>query len=104
MDTMTRRRNLLIIKGSVPGKDILDLLDRLLNKVAAIKGLDDTPRPWEVFSLICASGDMRYVKSTLFSSCRSHNTVHWLSSSVEARRVQMNVDKFWDSSRTVPVA
>jgi hypothetical protein len=91
MDAMAPRRNLLILKGSVPWKVMLDLLDQLLNRVVAINGLKYTPQPWQIFSLVCASGEKRYVKSTSFSSRRSHDTVRWLFSSVEARRVQMNV-------------
>jgi hypothetical protein len=90
MDAMAPRRNLLILKGNVPWKVMLDLLDQLLNKVAAINGLQYTPQPWQVFSLVCASGEKRYVKPTPFSSRRSHDTVRWLFSSAEARRVQMN--------------
>lgn len=81
MDAMAPRRNLLILKGNVPWKVMLDLLDQLLNEVAAINGLQYTPQPWQVFSLVCASGEKRYAKSTPFSSRRSHDTVRWLFSS-----------------------
>jgi hypothetical protein len=90
-DAMTPPRNLLILKGSVPWEETLRLLDQLLKRVVEIKKLKSTPQPWQVFSLICASGDKRYVKSTLLGSRRSHSTVHWLFSSVAVRRVQMNV-------------
>ncbi|KAJ5052525.1 hypothetical protein PSV09DRAFT_2263312 [Bipolaris maydis] len=56
-----QNRNLLIIKGSVSWKDFLHLLDRLLKKTAEISQRKETPQPWQVFSLICVSGDKRFI-------------------------------------------
>jgi hypothetical protein len=57
---MEPRRNVLILKGTVPATDVLDLLDVLLGEIQRRHKLNCAPQPWQVFSLICASGVSRY--------------------------------------------
>ncbi|KAL6171971.1 hypothetical protein ACJQWK_02963 [Exserohilum turcicum] len=52
-----QRRNLLILKGSIAPEEILDLIHKLLEEASKKSDLGYIPKPWQVFSLICASGD-----------------------------------------------
>jgi hypothetical protein len=60
LNTMEPHRNVLIVKGTVPATDVLDLLELLLREMKKLHNLDCEPQPWQVFSLICASGISRY--------------------------------------------
>jgi hypothetical protein len=55
---MQPKRNVLILKGDLSAGYVLDLLDELLEKVG-VQNKQQTPQPWELFSLICASGAAR---------------------------------------------
>jgi hypothetical protein len=56
---MESKRNVLILKGDILAEDVLDLLDTLLKKVQEKNGSQQDLQPWQLFSLICASGAAR---------------------------------------------
>jgi hypothetical protein len=56
---MKSKRNVLILKGDLSAGDVLNLLDRLLKEVGLQNLQEQAPEPWELFSLICASGAVR---------------------------------------------
>jgi hypothetical protein len=56
---MESKRNVLILKGDLWAGYVLDLLDSLLEKVREQNNLKEAPKPWQLFSLICASGAAR---------------------------------------------
>jgi hypothetical protein len=60
---MESKRNVLILKGDLSA-GYLDLLESLLEEVGVQNKQKQAPHPWEVFSLILASGGVRYVTST----------------------------------------
>jgi hypothetical protein len=57
---MFSRKNALILKGNLPANDVLDILDTLIQEVARHTKSRPPPQPWELFSFICASGNLRF--------------------------------------------
>lgn len=56
---MVVARNALILKGDIPGKDMLELLKGLLEEVRIHSRLKIAPQPYELFSFIGGSGGSR---------------------------------------------
>ena len=56
---MMAARNALILKGDIPGKDTLYLLEELLDEVCKRNHLSIAPQPYELFSFIGGSGGSR---------------------------------------------
>lgn len=52
-------KNVLILKGDIAAGHMLDLLQELMVVIQKRNELGDTPEPWQLFSLICGSGNLR---------------------------------------------
>ena len=84
----------MTLKGSIAAADVLDFLDSLLHIIQKRNNLQHAPQPWQLFSLICASGAPRYAKdlSQVKLSLTPHSLLamllgHYKRSTEECRRI-----------------